>query len=83
MSQKISLYGFQVINHLKMDPFLKHIIHIQFVQKSVLTNFMDNILNIKFREDIQILKCFNSILLSLNWEILFLVYQKRKVLLLV
>lgn len=82
MNRKIFLFGFQDINHLKMDHFHKHIMHIMYVQKSVLILFKEHMLNIKLIEDIQILRCFNNILQNLNWEILFLVYLKGKVLLL-
>lgn len=60
------MFGFQVINHLKMDHFHKLITHTQYVQKFVLTLIKEHILNIKFIEDILILLCFNNILQSPN-----------------
>lgn len=63
------MYGFQVINQLRKERSHKLIIHIQYVHKYVQTKLIDLILNIKLRGGLQILKCFNSILLNLNWEI--------------
>ena len=80
MNHEIYMYGFLVINLLKMAHFLNPIMLILFVQKSALTQFKEHIPNNQLPEDIQILLCFNNILQNLNLVILYQVYQKRKVL---